>query len=77
MRGSSVSDFFFTNNPNIIWGDGWGCGGVARGGGWGGGRAVGGGVDGWTDIQTQTDLPILGGGGGVCDWVGGPGLSDF
>ena len=29
------------------------------------GRAVGGGVDGWTDIQTQTDLPLLVG-GGVC-----------
>ena len=37
---------------------------MARSGG-GGGR-VGGGVDGWTDIQTQTDLPLLGGGGGCC-----------
>ena len=31
--------------------------------------AVGGGVDGWTDIQTQTDLPLLGGGGGCVDKV--------
>ena len=33
------------------------------------GRAVGGGVDGWTYIQTQTNLPLLGGGGGCVDKV--------
>ena len=34
------------------------------------GQAVGGGVDGWTDKQThQTDLPLLGGGGGCVDKV--------
>ena len=33
------------------------------------GRAVGGGLDGWTDIQNQTDLPLLGGGGGCVDKV--------
>ena len=68
---------FFQKQSKYNFFGGWGCGGVARGGG---GRAVGGGVAGWTNIQTQTDLPLLGGGGGVCDWVdwvGGPGLSDF
>ena len=38
----------------------------------GGGRAVGGGEDGWTDIQTQTDLPLFGAGvvGFVVGWEG-------
>ena len=31
-------------------------------GGAGWGAVGGGGVDGWTDNQTQTDLPLLGGG---------------
>ena len=60
---------FFTNNPNIIFF--WGDEGVA---GWrgvgGGGRWVGGGVDGWTDIQTQTDLPFWVGVGFVVGWEG-------
>ena len=58
--------FFFTNNPNIIFRGG---GIVAGWRGVGRGRAVGGGVDGWTDIQNQTDLPLLGGGGGCVDKV--------
>ena len=62
-------NFFHIQSKYIFCGGGgWGCGGVARGGG----RAVGGGVDGWTDIQTQTDLPLLGAGvvGFVIGWEG-------
>ena len=53
MRGARVGDFFFTKNPNLkkkkkIF--------FFRGGGGGGGG--GGGVDGMTDEQAQTNLPL-------------------
>ena len=43
---------FFTKNPNLkkLWGWGQGEGGGVRG--------DGGGVDGWTDTQAQTNLPL-------------------
>ena len=74
MRGSRVSDFFFTKNPiknKRFWGVGWG-GEVARGMGRSGGWR-GGGVNGWTDVQTRTNLPFLGGG---LVQGGGAGLSE-
>ena len=47
--GARVSEFFFTKDPNLK--DRFFLGGGERVG-------VGGGVDGWTDEQAQTDLPL-------------------
>ena len=51
---------FFTKNPNpkkkIFFIGGGGGGRWKGGGGYGGGK--GGGVDGWTDAQAQTNLPL-------------------
>ena len=54
-RGSKVSDFFFTQNPNLI-----NKFFVLGGGAWweGMGAGVWGEVDGCTDEQAQTNLPL-------------------
>ena len=64
---------FFTKNPNK---KNWGGGGLGGRGEWGVGRVWG--VDGWTDEQAQSNLPLLdwGGGGGKVSW-GRAGVSDF
>ena len=57
-RGARVSDFFHKESKSkkkivFFWGGGEG-GRPGLGGGWG----VGGRVDGWTDEQAQTNLPL-------------------
>ena len=67
-------NFFHIQSKYIFWGGGMG---VWRGGaGWG----AGGGRRGrWMDRHTDPNrfAPFGCRGGGVCGWVGGPGLSDF
>ena len=60
--GARISDFFSTQNPNLIkkfFGGGEGGGGGMGGwGGWGSVCVCGGGVVGWRDKQAQTNMPL-------------------
>ena len=68
-------NFFHKQSKYIFF---WGGGGWRGCAGWGGG-ASGGRRGRWIDKETDPNrfAPFGWGGGGVCGWVGGPGLSDF